>query len=89
MKPLIQLLAFSSLAVSSAVQRPLQDEISTSETVVTSKSLPLVNSTKLQEHIKSDNLLRRAGELYKIAQFGIEEYDHPTRVIGSKGTISP
>ena len=85
MKSLISFLALSSLASSSAVQRPLQDA-SSSEAVASSK-LPLVNSTKLQDHIHSDNLLERAKELYKIAELGTEEYGHPTRVIGSKGAI--
>jgi aminopeptidase Y len=86
MKSLISLLALSTLAASSTVQRPLQDA-SSSEAVASSKSLPLVNSTQLQGHIHSDNLLKRAKELYKIAELGTKEYGHPTRVIGSEGTI--
>jgi aminopeptidase Y len=32
------------------------------------------------------NLLDRAKVLYSLAERGIDEYNHPTRVIGSKGT---
>ncbi|EPE29591.1 Zn-dependent exopeptidase [Glarea lozoyensis ATCC 20868] len=84
MKSLIPLLALSTIVASSTVQRPLQDA-SSSEAVVSSKSRPLVNSTQLQGHIHSDNLLKRAKELYKIAELGTAEYGHPTRVIGSEG----
>ncbi|KAE8354345.1 hypothetical protein BDV28DRAFT_85783 [Aspergillus coremiiformis] len=47
----------------------------------------LVSSAALQSHVKAENLLKRAKELYKIAEQGQEEYNHPTRVIGSKGHI--
>lgn len=46
----------------------------------------LVSSASLQERIHSDNLFDRAKTLYSIAQLGEDEYNHPTRVIGSKGT---
>jgi hypothetical protein len=45
----------------------------------------LVSTEALQASIKKDNLLARAEELYKIAKLGEEEYNHPTRVIGSEG----
>jgi aminopeptidase Y len=47
---------------------------------------PLVDSEALQASISSEKLLARAKDLYEIAKLGEEEYNHPTRVIGSKGT---
>jgi len=49
------------------------------------KPKKLVNSSALESHITEENLLKRANKLYKIAELGIDEYNHPTRVIGSKG----
>ena len=50
-----------------------------------SGSKPLVNSTELQDLISGDRLMIRANKLYEIAKLGEEEYNHPTRVIGSAG----
>lgn len=52
-----------------------------------SGSKPLVNSTELQDLISGDRLLTRAKKLYEIAKLGEEEYNHPTRVIGSAGHL--
>lgn len=46
----------------------------------------LVSSAALQADIHAKNLLERAEQLYKIAELGVDEHNHPTRVIGSKGT---
>lgn len=46
---------------------------------------PLVSSKALQDTIKGEHLLRRAKNLYEIAKLGEDEYNHPTRVIGSDG----
>ncbi|KAK9414667.1 putative Aminopeptidase Y [Seiridium unicorne] len=48
---------------------------------------PLVNTEALQDSINADNLLARAKDLYKIAKLGEDEYNHPTRVIGSEGHL--
>lgn len=45
----------------------------------------LISSTVLQGRIDPDNLLSRARELYHIAEAAVDEYGHPTRVIGSQG----
>lgn len=64
--------------------------VSTSPSTSTSSSSsvkkPLVDTEALQDAISADNLLARAKELYEIAKLGEEEYNHPTRVIGSDGT---
>jgi hypothetical protein len=39
----------------------------------------------LQNQIHVSNLLDRAKILYGLAERSIDEYNHPTRVIGSKG----
>jgi aminopeptidase Y len=48
---------------------------------------PLVDSASLEATIHSKNLLSRAKELFEIAKLGEDEYNHPTRVIGSKGPL--
>ncbi|KAI9735729.1 MAG: hypothetical protein M1818_006337 [Claussenomyces sp. TS43310] len=48
----------------------------------------LVSSSALQADITADNLLKRANDLFAIAQLGEDEYNHPTRVIGSKGHVA-
>ncbi|OJJ02275.1 hypothetical protein ASPVEDRAFT_83784 [Aspergillus versicolor CBS 583.65] len=47
----------------------------------------LVSSSGLQDQIDVSNLLDRAKSLYSIAERGIDEYNHPTRVIGSQGHL--
>lgn len=45
----------------------------------------LVSSAALGGVITKENLMKRAHELYEIAELSFDEYNHPTRVIGSKG----
>lgn len=45
----------------------------------------VVTSPALQGDIKIGNLLHRARQLSNIANLSIDEYNHPTRVISSKG----
>jgi aminopeptidase Y len=52
-----------------------------------SGSKPMVNSTELQDLISGERLMIRANKLYEIAKLGEEEYNHPTRVIGSAGML--
>ena len=46
---------------------------------------PLVDSEALQATISTDALLSRAKHLFKIARLSEDEYNRPTRVIGSVG----
>ncbi|KAL2870962.1 uncharacterized protein BJX67DRAFT_212049 [Aspergillus lucknowensis] len=48
----------------------------------------LVSSEELQGQIHAGNLLDRAKVLYSLAERGIDEYNHPTRVIGSEGHLA-
>ncbi|KAI9376222.1 hypothetical protein BJX61DRAFT_446089 [Aspergillus egyptiacus] len=48
----------------------------------------LVSSSELQSQIHASNLLDRAKVLYGLAEHAIHEYNHPTRVIGSKGHLA-
>jgi aminopeptidase Y len=48
---------------------------------------PLVTSEGLQGDISKDALLARAKRLYEIAELSVDDYNHPTRVIGSKGSF--
>jgi hypothetical protein len=50
---------------------------------------PLVDTTSLQATIHSENLLARAETLFEIAKLAEADYNHPTRVIGSKGACTP
>ena len=81
----LSLVAISSLARASVIQHPLH-ESSNSQTLISS-SKELVSSKALQGHITSNGLLKRAKDLFKIAELGTEEYNHPTRVIGSAGKL--
>ena len=47
----------------------------------------LVSSTSLQDRIDIDALFGRAEKLYRIAESSVDEYGHPTRVIGSEGKL--
>lgn len=68
-------------SVASALQLPL----SAPQAPVAGDARELVNSAALQQRISPDNLLGRAKELYRLAETTIDEYGHPTRVIGSQG----
>lgn len=46
---------------------------------------PLVETEKLQSKISVDDLNSTAIDLFHIANSSVEEYGHPTRVIGSEG----
>lgn len=79
-------------AAASARQLPLvaDDSYSSYSSVIPSTSSDISNGTvidtnKLQADIDIKKLVARAEELYKIAELSIPEYNHPTRVIGSKG----
>jgi aminopeptidase Y len=75
------LLSLSSLAASSAIQYPLIQKADSGTLV----KKPLVSSKAIQHDIKKDALLERAKHLSTLADLSLEEYGHPTRVIGSKG----
>jgi aminopeptidase Y len=47
--------------------------------------LPLIDSKTFQDRITSFALEGRAKVLYDLAKKSEDEYNHPTRVIGSKG----
>jgi aminopeptidase Y len=81
----LYLVALSSLARSTVIQYPLHG--SSDPQALISSSKELVSSKALQAHITSKNLLKRAEDLYKIAELGTDEYNHPTRVIGSEGRL--
>lgn len=82
------LATLASLAGASAVQRPLTLPLDTQVPIgITAK--PLVSSSALQADVSRWNLLDRANHLFGLAQLS-KEYNHETRVIGSKGMhLSP
>lgn len=49
-------------------------------------SRPLVDSEKLQSLIFPKALQKRAEDFFQLAKESEDEYNHPTRVIGSQGT---
>ncbi|KAH8590832.1 aminopeptidase [Bisporella sp. PMI_857] len=86
MHQLVSLLALGSLAAATAIgQRPLPGHVDSQTPFIKPKPKNLVSSAALEGHISEKSLLERAKELYKIAELGKDEYNHPTRVIGSKG----
>lgn len=70
-----------------ALQVPLLSSASQPSQQLPEGSKPLVNTTELQDTISGDRLMLRAKKLFEIAKLGEEEYNHPTRVIGSKGHL--
>jgi aminopeptidase Y len=85
MRCFLSLVAVSSIAAAAVLQLPLT-ELADGQVVI-SASKELVSSKGLEGHITQKNLLKRAKELYKIAGLGVDEYNHPTRVIGSLGKL--
>ncbi|KAI0882834.1 Zn-dependent exopeptidase [Annulohypoxylon maeteangense] len=79
----LSLMALGAVTASE-VQIPL---ISQQSPLVADKTFAksLVDTDKLQDSIKIDNLLDRANDLFEIAKLSEPEFGHPTRVIGSKG----
>lgn len=76
------------LGGASAVQLPLYPPYSipqSPQVQIPAAEKHLVSSEALQEQIDPASLLRRAKTLYRIAEQGIDEFNHPTRVIGSRG----
>ncbi|KAL7655863.1 Aminopeptidase Y [Aspergillus niger] len=70
-----------------ALQLPLVQDSNSQWQKPNAGDKPLISSPLLQEQVKAENLLDRARQLYKIAELGEDEYNHPTRVIGSKGHL--
>ncbi|KAF2113165.1 aminopeptidase-like protein Y [Lophiotrema nucula] len=83
----LRLALCATVAATSALQIPFLNSPSRThdQVAVQPSEKPLINSTAIQEAISGDRLLRRAEKLYEIAKLGQEEYNHPTRVIGSAG----
>ncbi|KAF2636936.1 aminopeptidase-like protein Y [Massarina eburnea CBS 473.64] len=72
-------------ASTTALQIPLLSSNEQAPVTVAGETKPLINSTELQELISGDRLFERAKKLFEIAKLGEDEYNHPTRVIGSAG----
>ncbi|KAI1440871.1 Zn-dependent exopeptidase [Annulohypoxylon stygium] len=82
--PCTMLLTALGAVIASDLQKPL---ISQQRPVIADNGFAksLVDTDKLQDSIKIDNLLDRAKDLFEIARLSEPEFGHPTRVIGSKG----
>lgn len=74
------------LSIASAVQQPLLDA-SQQASLTPSSGKPLVDTETLQAAISADRLLARAKDLFEIAELSHDDYNRPTRVIGSKGEL--
>ncbi|KAI1641208.1 peptidase family M28 [Biscogniauxia mediterranea] len=75
-------------SVAAQLQKPLgSDQQSFVVVDKTGAAKPLVSSEELQASISSESLMKRAKELYGIAELAQEQYGHPTRVIGSAGHL--
>ncbi len=86
---MISLVALSFIAGASALQIPLVQGagILPAQAPISDVKKELVSSEALQKAISADRLLKRAEDLFEIAKLGIDEYNHETRVIGSKGML--
>lgn len=80
---LIPLLTLAATAVASPTQEILKLDSSSSQVIIDSK--PLIDTEAIQALITAKGLKKRAEKLYEIAKLGEDEYNHPTRVIGSEG----
>lgn len=76
--------AFALTAEGAALQLPL---FGASEPQIPVAGKELISSSALQSQIDVGKLLNRAKRLYSIAELGSDEYNYPTRVIGSKGSF--
>lgn len=72
-------------AGAAALQIPLLSSHKQAPIQVADEPKPLVNSSALQDLISGDRLMVRAKKMFEIAKLGEDEYNHPTRVIGSAG----
>jgi aminopeptidase Y len=81
------LVGATAATASAFLQVPLMNLQETNGARISSGSRPLVNSEALQELINSDNLYKRAEDLYAVAQLSEPTEGHPTRVIGSAGAL--
>ncbi|KAF2798148.1 aminopeptidase-like protein Y [Melanomma pulvis-pyrius CBS 109.77] len=77
----------ATVAGAAAFQIPFLFPPSQTLVQITNDTIPLVNSSALQDLISGDRLLVRAKKLFEIAKLGEHEYNHPTRVIGSAGHV--
>ncbi len=85
---MLRLIGLAALGSVCALQVPLVQDPVAQDTLGGHNHKPLVDTEALQAAIKSENLVARAEDLFKIAQLGEPEYNHPTRVIGSAGKFS-
>ncbi|CAN8105196.1 unnamed protein product [Discula destructiva] len=77
-------------SIAASVQQPLliSGNSHTNQAQLSSASAkPLVDSEALQAAISADKLLTRAKELFHVAELSQDEYNRPTRVIGSEGHV--
>lgn len=74
-------------SIASAVQQPLVSD-SHQASLSLSSGKPLVDSEALQALISADRLFARSKDLFKIAELSHDDYNRPTRVIGSEGKIN-
>lgn len=84
---LIQVVGSAGLAAAAAfdAQIPLHESPAQVIPSESAGDARIVNSQALQDLIKPENLISRAEKLYEIAKLSEDEYNHPTRVIGSAG----
>ena len=76
------LVTISTCVAAATIQYPLQ-----ADARPLNEMQPLVSSEALEADITFSNLLKRAQQLSRIAYLSFNEYNHPTRVIGSEGKL--
>ena len=78
------LITISTVVAASVIQHPLLKQV---DTRPLKNTKPLISSDAIQDDISTDKLLARAKYLSNLAELSFEEYNHPTRVIGSQGKL--
>ncbi|RVD86420.1 uncharacterized protein DFL_004695 [Arthrobotrys flagrans] len=69
-------------------QQPLGQNDDLSAAIRIHSKKPAVDAESLAATIETENLLKRAKDLYTIAKISELDFGHPTRVIGSRGHVA-
>lgn len=84
MVQILPLIALAALAAAIPTQDILRESSNEAQAPLAAKK-DVVSSDAVQELITAAGLKKRAEDLYEIAKKSLDEYNHPTRVIGSEG----
>ena len=87
MRPSTSLALCAAVAGASALQFPFLWPEKEAPSLAAGETKPLVDSEELQDLVSGERLLAGAKKLFEVAKLSEDEYNHPTRVIGSAGKM--